>query len=346
MDAFYASVEQNDNPELRGQAVVVGSPSARGVIAAASYEARKFGVRSAMPSTIALRLCPELVFVKHRMARYKEVSDSIFDIFQSYTSRVEPLSIDEAFLDISDIVSDYPEAEQLSRELKQKIKAVSGLNASVGISFNKFLAKLASDMEKPDGLVRIDPERMEELLPGLAIEKLFGIGKVTAEKMHLYGIHSCEDLRRADKDFLIRNFGKAGGFYYSISRGEDGREVESGRERKSVGAELTFEKDLTTNFQIIAELYKIEKILWDRVLRHGKSGRTVSLKVKYDDFTQHTKSHTLEKAIDDFELLHAEVSRLRAQADFHRKKVRLMGVTISNLQDEPEQENQLNLWTQ
>ncbi len=345
MDAFFASVEQNDNPGLKGKPIVVGSPSARGVIAAASYEARKFGVRSAMPSTTAKKICPDIVFVKHRMSRYKEVSDLVFDIFYSYTSRVEPLSIDEAFLDISDLVSSYVEAEHLSIELKERIKVKTGLSASVGISFNKFLAKLASDMEKPNAIVRIDKDRMEKLLPALPIEKLFGIGKVTAEKMHLYGIHNCEDLRKADRDFLIRNFGKAGEFYYSISRGVDLREVEAGRERKSVGAELTFEKDLTTNFQIIAELYKIEKILWERILRHGKSGRTVTLKVKYDDFTQHTKSHTLERIIDDFDLLHIEVTRLRELADFYRKKVRLMGVTISNLQDESNAENQLNLWT-
>lgn len=345
MDAFFASVEQFDNPDYRGKALVVGSPSERGVIAAASYEARKFGVRSAMPSITAKRLCPELIFAKHRMARYKEVSDKIFVVFYSITTKVEALSIDEAFLDVSELVGSYEEALDLAKTIKKTIKQNTGLNASVGISFNKFLAKLASDMEKPDGLVVIDQKKMDQILPGLAIEKLFGIGKVTAQKMHLYGIHSCKDLRNVDREFLIRNFGKAGEFYYSISRGIDTREVETGRQRKSVGAELTFEKDLTTNFQIIVELYKIEKILWDRVLKHGRSGRTVSLKVKFDDFRSLTRSRTLDYIVSDFSQLHTEITILREQLDLRRMKIRLMGVTVSNLSNDNEESvEQLNLW--
>ncbi|MEE4117023.1 MAG: DNA polymerase IV [Marinilabiliaceae bacterium] len=344
MDAFYASVEQNDKPDLRGKPVVVGSPSDRGVIAAASYEARKFGVRSAMPSSIAKRLCPELVFVKHRMGRYKEVSERIFEIFARHSNIVEALSIDEAFIDLSHIVNGLSEAVSRAKQVKHEIFSQTGLTASVGISFNKFLAKLASDMKKPDGLYLIDNAVMESILPSLPVEKLFGIGKVTAGKMHLYGIHTCKDLREADMDFLTRNFGKAGNFYYGIARGEDSRPVEPGRLRKSVGAELTFDSDLSTKFQVIAELYKIEKILWDRILKHGSSGRTLTLKVKYDDFKQISRSHTLDKAIGDFNELHREVVLLRDSVDFKRKKVRLMGVTISGMGDADARDEQLYLW--
>lgn len=344
MDAFYASVEQNDRPEYRGKPVVVGSPSSRGVIAAASYEARKFGVRSAMPSSTALSLCPSLVFVKHRMHRYKEVSDSIFDIFYTYTNLVEPLSVDEAFLDISALSDSFARAEEIAGEIKSTINAKTGLIASAGISFNKFLAKLASDMDKPDGLVIIDKRQAEEILPGLPIEKLFGIGKVTAEKLHLHGIHDCSDLRETSLEFLTRNFGKAGTFYYNISRGVDDREVDPDRIRKSVGAELTFSKDLTTSFQIIAELYNIEKLCWERIMKHGRSGRTVTLKVKFDDFSQLSRSHTIEHPINSFKDLHTEVTRLRSEVDFFRKKVRLMGVTVSRLDEDLPVISQLNLW--
>ena len=344
MDAFYASVEQNDNPEYRGKPVVVGSPSDRGVIAAASYEARKYGIRSAMPSSVAMRLCPRLIFVKHRMGRYKEVSDSVFEIFHSYTALVEALSVDEAFLDISAVASGFDGARELAQSIKREIRIKTGLTASAGVSFNKFLAKLASGMDKPDGLFVIDEHKAEEILASLPVDKLYGVGKVTAERLHLYGIHTCRDLRELDLSFLTRNFGKAGEFYYNIARGIDNREVETGRERKSVGAELTFDQDLTTKFQVIAELYKIEKLLWERILKHGKSGRTVTLKIKYDDFTQVSRSRTLESAVEDFATLHAAVTRLRDESDFHRRKVRLMGVTISGLVSGNGKDYQLSLW--
>ncbi len=344
MDAFYASVEQNDKPEYRGKPVVVGSPSDRGVIAAASYEARKYGVRSAMPSSIALRLCPSLVFIPHRMDRYKEVSERIFEVFFSYTDMVEALSVDEAFLDISLLADSFASARDIAIEIKMSIKSRTGLTASAGISYNKFLAKLASDFDKPDGLFIIDSTRAEEILPELPVEKLYGIGKVTSEKLHINGIHTCRDLRNTDIDFLNRNFGKAGTFYYNISRGIDEREVDASRIRKSVGAELTFSKDLVSSFQIIAELYKIEKLCWERLSKHGVTGRTVSLKVKYDDFTQLTKSHTLERSISDFQELHAEVTVLRKQVDFYRRKVRLMGVTVSNLGDFDPGVKQMSFW--
>ncbi len=344
MDAFFASVEQNDNPDLRGKPVVVGSPSARGVIAAASYEARKFGVRSAMPSSVAMRLCDNLMFVKGRMGRYKEVSGKIFDIFHSFTDVVEPLSVDEAFLDVSSSAETISRAAVIAVEIKESVKSKTGLIASAGISFNKFFAKIASDQDKPDGLFLIDENDADNFLSGMPIDKFFGVGKVTASKMHLYGIHTGADLQKVSRNFLVRNFGKAGIFYFDICRGIDNRPVDPGRERKSVGAELTFENDLTTRFQIIAELYNIEKELWSRVEKHGKSGRTLTVKVKFDDFTVVTRSFTLEKKIHDFKTLHAEVTRIRESIDFHRKKIRLLGVTISNLGDNRPGTEQMELW--
>lgn len=344
MDAFYASVEQNDNPELKGKPVVVGSPSDRGVIAAASYEARKFGVKSAMPSIIARRLCPGLLFVSHRMKRYSEVSGMIFKIFYKHTSLVEALSVDEAFLEVTGQTTDLDSAAELARIIKEEIRESTGLTGSAGISYNKFLAKLASDMDKPDGLVVISEDDAARILPSLAVERFFGIGRVTAEKLHLYGIHNGADLRGADLDFLNRNFGKAGSFYYDIARGIDNRPVESARERKSIGAEYTFEKDLITKFQIIAELYKIEKELWRRVEKLEMTGRTVTLKVKFDDFTQVTRSATNHLAIADFKTLHRMVTSLRVSTDFNRRKVRLMGVTLSNLGNESCDGEQLDLW--
>lgn len=346
MDAFYTSVEQNDNPELRGKPVVVGSPSERGVIAAASYEARKYGVRSAMSSQVAKRLCPNLIFVAHRMKRYSEVSEEIFDVFYKYTASVEALSVDEAFLDISSCTNDIDGAIALAMSIKKDIRDKTGLTASAGISYNKFLAKLASGMKKPDGLVLIDEDEAGKILPSLPVEKFFGIGKVTAEKLHLYGIHTGADLRKADLDFLTRNFGKAGNFYWDISRGIDNRVVETGRERKSLGAEFTFDNDLVSMFQIIAELWYVEKELWRRVEKHGKTGRTVTLKIKYDDFTQVTRSATQDIPVKDFKTLHAIVTSLRQSADFHRKRVRLLGVTISNLGEGSEPSRQLDLWKQ
>ncbi|MCD4737599.1 MAG: DNA polymerase IV, partial [Bacteroidales bacterium] len=327
-----------------GKPVVVGSPSARGVIAAASYEARKVGVRSAMPSSVAMRLCASLLFVKGRMGRYKEVSGMIFDIFHSFTDIVEPLSVDEAFLDMSSSAGSISIAAEIAVEIKESIKCETGLNASAGISFNKFFAKIASDLDKPDGLFIIDENDANDLILRLPIDKFFGIGRVTASKMHLYGIHTGADLQKVSRDFLVRNFGKAGDFYFDICRGIDNRPVDPDRERKSVGAEITFENDLKTKFQIIAELYNIEKEVWSRVEKHGKSGRTLTVKVKFDDFTMVTKSSTLEKKISDFKTLHAEVTRIRENIDFHRKKIRLLGVTISNLGDNKPGTKQMELW--
>ena len=344
MDAFFASVEQLDDPALSGKPVVVGSASDRGVIAAASYEARKFGVRSAMASNVAKRLCPDLVFVNHRMKRYKEVSDKVFEIFHSFSPIVEALSVDEAFLEATGVTENFKGAIRLAGRIKEEIGIRTGLSASAGISYNKFLAKLASDMHKPDGLCSIEESQAEAVITALPIESFYGIGKVTAEKMHRFGIHTGKELKTVDLTFLTRNFGKAGRFYFEIARGIDDRPVEAGKERKSVGAEITFDSDLTTQFQIIAELYKIEKDLWKRVEKHGKTGRTITLKVKWDDFTQITKSHTLTRKVTDFSVLHTEVAKIRKSIDFQRKKVRLMGVAISNFDETEEEAEQLGLW--
>ncbi|MBN1387254.1 MAG: DNA polymerase IV [Bacteroidales bacterium] len=344
MDAFFASVEQNDNPELKGKPVVVGSESSRGVIAAASYEARRYGVRSAMPSATAKRLCPGLVFMKHRMSRYKEVSSIIFNIFHNYTPLVEALSVDEAFLDVSAFASDFKSAISIAYQIKKDIMEQTSLTCTAGVAVNKFLAKLASDINKPDGIYTVYPSDIERFIANLPIERFFGVGKVTAEKMHRYGIHTGADLRNAELSFLYRNFGKAGEFFYDIARGIDNREVEPGRVRKSVGAELTFAKDLTTDFEIIAELYKLEKELWLRIEKHGTTGRTVTVKAKFDDFSQVTRSNTLSRLVDSFAVLHDETTKLREQMNFKRRGVRLLGVTISNLEDEHFADEQLKIW--
>jgi len=344
MDAFFASVEQLDNPELRGKPVAVGGSGERSVVAAASYEARKFGVRSAMPSVIAKRLCPGLIFVRHHFERYQEISSEVFGIFSRYSDLVEPLSIDEAFLDVTDDRLKIGSATVIAKKIKAEIREKTGLTASAGISVNKFLAKIASEVKKPDGLFVIKPEMAEKYIEELPIEKFFGIGKVTAEKMHKLGIHKGADLKRWDLLSLIRNFGKVGAFYFDIVRGIDDRPVEPYSERKSVGTELTFEKDLVTNFEIIAELYKIEKELMTRLEEAGTSGRTITLKIKFSDFRQITRSRTLQNYVRDFDLLHREVTRIRKALDLAGSKIRLLGVSISNLETDECADSQMSLF--
>jgi len=344
MDAFFASVEQLDNPELRGKPVAVGGSGERSVVAAASYEARKFGVRSAMPSIIAKRLCPELIFVRHNFSRYTEVSSTIMKIFSQYTDLIEPLSLDEAFLDVTSDKKNIGSATVIAKKIRQDIKAETGLTASAGVSVNKFLAKIASDINKPDGLFLIKPEDAEKFIEGLAVEKFYGIGKVTAEKMHKLGIHTGSDLKRWDLVSLVRNFGKAGVFFFDIVRGIDNRPVEPDQERKSVGTELTYEKDLITNFEVIAELYKLEKELMERVEHSEATGRTITLKIKFSDFRQITRSKTLQKYIRDFDTLHKEVSELRKSIKLDGTRIRLLGVTISNLESDDCSDRQLYLF--
>jgi DNA polymerase-4 len=344
MDAFFASVEQLDNPELKGKPVAVGGSGERSVVAAASYEARKFGVRSAMPSVIARRLCPELIFVSHHFDRYQELSSQVFDILRDYSDLVEPLSIDEAFLDVTADKKNLGSATIIAGMIKKEIREKTGLTASAGISVNKFLAKIASEMKKPDGLFVIPPEKAQQFIENLPVEKFYGIGKVTSEKMHKLGIHNGTDLKEWDQVSLVRNFGKAGLFYYDIVRGIDERPVEPASERKSVGTELTFEKDLTTRFGIIAELYKIEKELMLRLDEAGTTGRTITVKVKFSDFKQITRSKTVQNYIRDFDTLHKAVTEIRKLMNLEGTRIRLLGVTVSNLETDDCADRQLYLF--
>ena len=344
MDAFFASVEQLDNPALKGKPVAVGGSGERSVVAAASYEARKFGVRSAMSSVIAKRLCPDLIFVNHNFERYNEVSANVFEIFKKYTDLIEPLSIDEAFLDVTDDKLKIGSATLIAKRIRGEIKKKTGLTASAGISYNKFLAKIASDINKPDGLFIIRPAEAEKFIDDLHVEKFYGIGKVTARKMHNLGIHKGSDLKEWDMAALIRNFGKAGVFFYDIVRGNDDRPVEPDQERKSVGTELTYEKDLTTRFEIIAELYKLEKELLKRLEHSETTGRTITLKIKFADFKQITRSKTLQNYIRDFDTLHREVSSIRKSLKLEDVRIRLMGVSISNLETDDCGDRQLYLF--
>jgi DNA polymerase-4 len=344
MDAFFASVEQLDNPELRGKPVAVGGSGERSVVAAASYEARKYGVKSAMPSVTAKRLCPNLIFVRHHFERYEEISSQVLRIFREYTDIIEPLSIDEAFLDVTINKKNVDSATYIAREIKKDIRTKTGLTASAGISINKFLAKIASDINKPDGLFVIPPEKAPEFIEHLSVERFYGIGKVTAEKMHKLGIHTGKDLKQWDIVSLVRNFGKVGAFYFNIARGIDDRPVEPDVERKSVGTELTFEKDLTTRFGIITELYKLEKELMNRMEGSGIYGKTITLKVKFSDFRQITRSKTLRDSINDFNTLHKEVTSIRKSLELENEKIRLLGVSISNLETDDCKDMQLDLF--
>ncbi len=335
MDAFYASVEQRDSPELRGKPVAVGGSSQRGVVAAASYEARKFGIHSAMPSVIALRRCPEIIFVKPRFEVYAKVSKKIRSIFHEYTDLVEPLSLDEAYLDVTTNKKGMPSATLIAKEIKKRIKEETQLTASAGISINKFLAKIASDQDKPDGLFLIPPEKAEEFVDNLAINKFHGIGKVTAKKMHNLGIQRGSDLKKWELNRLVQVFGKAGKYYYNICRANDQREVNPNRPRKSVGAEDTFETDLITFEEMTLELEKIAQIVFNRVKKSESYGRTLTLKLKYSDFKQITRSKTLNYPFDSLQLMLEVTGDLLKQCDLDYNAVRLLGLTISNL---PEKE--------
>lgn len=343
MDAFFASVEQLDDPSLRGKPVAVGGSGPRSVVAAASYEARRFGVRSAMPSVTAKRLCPHIAFVRGRFDRYQEESDAIFSIFSRYSDIIEPLSIDEAFLDVTTDKKNIGSATLIANHIRSDIRKERGITASAGVSFNKFLAKMASDIKKPDGIFVILPDDAIPFIDGLMIDKFYGIGKVTAEKMHNLGIHHGIDLRKWDEEALIRNFGKAGSFFYQMVRGIDERPVECASVRKSVGAETTFDKDLTRQFEIIAELYHIEEEVMRRVSDADFNGRTVTIKVKFSDFRQITRSHTINNYVKCFKTLHEEVTALRKTLDLSGVKIRLLGVSISSL-DSGERDLQLGLW--
>lgn len=331
MDAFFASIEQRDNPEYRGKPVAVGYSGERGVVAAASYEARRYGVRSAMSSRQALSRCPQLIFVPSRFEVYRDVSRSIMDIFHEYTDLVEPLSIDEAYLDVTENHIGMPSATIIAREIKRRIKETTGLTASAGVSVNKFLAKIASDYRKPDGLFVITADEAEAFTESLRIEKFWGVGKVTAEKMHRLGIHSGKDLKSRSEEELLRLFGKAGSTYYLNARGEDHRRVTPDRIRKSVGAENTFLSDLTDREEMNRQLYEIAEEVWKRTSKRNFYGRTITLKVKYADFEQITRSRTMRHFITDFSVFHDIGSELLENIDTSAKSIRLIGLSLSNI---------------
>ena len=338
MDAFFASVEQYDNAELRNKPVAVGGSEGRGVVAAASYEARKFGVRSAMPSKTAKKRCPHLIFVRPRFDRYKEISQQVMSIFLEYTDLVEPLSIDEAFLDITHNKKNLPSARAIAEEIKNRIKEVTGLTASAGISVNKFLAKIASDYQKPDGLFVIPPKKVERFIEELPIHKFFGVGKVTADKMHYLGIFHGKDLKKRSLSELTRVFGKAGAYYYQISRGIDNRPVNPNRIRKSVGTEHTFNTDLSDKESVRKDMRKTAEDLVKRLEKSGFKGRTLSLKIKYSSFEQVTRSKTILQEISDLDMILKIADELLLQVEL-KESIRLLGLTVSNKIDfsEPQQ---------
>ncbi|MDR3142406.1 MAG: DNA polymerase IV [Tannerellaceae bacterium] len=335
MDAFYASIEQRDFPDYRGRPLAVGYAEARGVVAAASYEARRYGVRSAMPSKTALRKCPGLIFVPPRFDVYQEVSNRIMEIFLEYTDLVEPLSLDEAFLDVTENHKKIPSATLLAGEIKRRIKEATGLTASAGVSYNKFLSKIASDYNKPDGLLTIRPNEAEAFVESLKIERFYGVGRVTAEKMHQLGIHSGGDLKKMSEAFLIQHFGKAGHIYYENARAIDEREVNPNRTRKSIGAENTFDTDLEISTKMTIELYHIARRTWERVEEKQFYGRTITLKIKYTDFETITRNKTLPAPVNDFHIFWNMAKEMLKHIDTSQKKVRLMGLSISHNEENP-----------
>lgn len=330
MDAFYASVEQMDFPELRGKPLAVGGSEVRGVVSAASYEARKFGVRSAMSGVQAKRNCPDLIFVRPRFDRYKEISNQIRKIFLDYTDLVEPLSLDEAYLDVTQNKKGNPSASLIAQEIRKRIHDEVGLNASAGISVNKFVAKIASDYNKPNGQKTVNPEEVERFLENLEIKKFYGIGKVTKEKMYQHGIFTGKDLKSKTREYLEHHFGKSGGFYYTIVRGIHNSEVKPNRISKSVAAEHTFNENLTSEIFMLEKLERIAAELEKRLKKYTLSGKTITLKIKYSDFTTQTRSKTLPYFIADKGLLLETAKELLFQERM-KDSVRLLGISLNNL---------------
>lgn len=333
MDAFYASVEQMDHPELLGKPVAVGGGSKRGVVSAASYEARKFGVRSAMSGVIALKLCPELVFVKPRFDRYNELSQKIRKIFFEYTDLVEPLSLDEAYLDVTENKKGNPSATLIAQEIRQKIKDELGLNASAGISINKFIAKVASDVNKPNGQKTVPPEEVLSFLENLNIKKFYGVGKVMKEKMYLHGIFTGNDLKQKSRTYLEEHFGKSGSYYYEVVRGIQQSRVTPSQTRKSLAAERTFNENISSEIFMLDRLTGIAAEVENRLVKSRVAGKTVTLKIKYSDFTIQTRSKTLPLFISNKELILENVKELLFQSPL-KDSVRLLGISISNLNNE------------
>lgn len=333
MDAFYASVEQMDDPALRGKPIAVGGSENRGVVSAASYEARKFGVRSAISGVLAKKYCPQIIFVRPRFDRYKEISSKIHKIFYEYTDMVEPLSLDEAYLDVTQNKKGNPSASLLAQEIRLRILNEVGITASAGISVNKFVAKIASDYNKPNGQKTVNPDEVIPFLEELPIRKFYGVGKVTTEKMYQLGIFTGLDLKSKSLEFLEKHFGKSGKFYFHVVRGIHNSEVKPSRNTKSVASEHTFDVNLTSEIFMLEQLEKIAVSLEKRLKRHNVSGKTVTLKIKYSDFTQQTRSKTLPYFISDKSLILETVEELLYQERM-KDSVRLLGISLSNLNTE------------
>lgn len=332
MDAFFASVEQRDQPDLRGKPVAVGGSAARGVVAAASYEAREFGVRSAMPSVTAKRLCPALIFVPHRFDQYKEVSRQIHDIFGRYSDLVEPLSLDEAYLDVTADKAGIGNAVQTAERIRAEIETQTHLTASAGVSYNKFLAKIASDQNKPDGLCVIKPHQGPDFVATLPVSRFYGVGPKTAERMAKLGLHLGADLRAQDMAFLTGKFGKMAGYLYRACRGIDHRPVRADRIRKSVGGERTYSEDLFEPIQLEQALERIVDIVWERIEKNKARGKTVTLKVKFQDFRQITRAKSEEDYVADKPAFAAIAHTLLSALLPVPKGVRLLGLTLSGLE--------------
>jgi DNA polymerase-4 len=333
MDAFYASVAELDNPELRGKAIAVGGSEERGVVSAASYEARKFGVKSAMSSFLAKQKCPHLIFVKSDFDRYKELSVKIRAIFYEYTDLVEPLSLDEAYLDVTENKKGNPSANDIAREIRARIYEETGLRASAGISINKFIAKVASDINKPNGQKTIHPEEVLQFLEELPVNKFYGVGKVTASKMYNLGIFKGKDLKKKPLEELVKSFGKSGTHYYNIVRGIHNSAVKPNRIRKSIAAERTFSENLSSEIFMIERLDKIADELERRMKKTDTKGKTITLKIKYSDFTQQTRSKTKTNFMQTKEEFFPVVKELLYQ-DKLVNSVRLLGVSFGNLNTE------------
>lgn len=340
MDAFYASVEQLDNHEFRGKPLAVGGSEKRGVVSAASYEARNFGVKSAMSSYLAKQKCPNLIFVKPRFHRYKEVSLQIRKIFLDYTDLVEPLSLDEAYLDVTINKMGNPSATLIAQEIRQRIFSETGLTASAGISINKFVAKIASDYNKPNGQKTVNPEEVFQFLEDLEIRKFYGVGKVTATKMYKLGIFTGKDLKSKSLEFLEDQFGKSGAHYYHVVRGIHNSAVKAERVPKSVGAERTFSKNLSSEIFMLERLDHIAKELEDRLKKSEIAGKTITLKIKYSDFSLQTRSKTLPNFVADKDLI-LETARQLLYQEKLENSVRLLGISLSNLNTEIREKNKV-----
>ncbi len=336
MDAFFAAIEQRDHPEWRGKPLVVGGNKKRGVVAAASYEARNFGIRSAMPSAVAARLCPDLIFAKGSFEKYKTESDKIMEIFHEYTELVEPMSLDEAYLDVSENIKGIASATEIASHIKEKIKNKINLTASAGVSFNKFLAKVASDYNKPDGLCVITPKEAEEFVKNLPVGKIPGVGKVTEEKMHELSIQTAGDIKRMQPYMLEKHFGKMGHYFYKLVNFDIDNPVTLEHIRKSLGAERTFDTDKVSEDDMLDSLLQIAAKINERLKKEDIMGKTVTLKIKYHDFVLQTRSRTLQHLIQNTTEIFEVASELLFIPVKPIKPVRLLGIQLSNLNSQPD----------